>query len=337
MRCNIVNNAGVDLGDLEKHIQGMYAHFDERIGFKKPPTLFLDSDPSNASNTLGKTAYYDPQTFEVHVYVDGRHPKDMLRSIAHELIHHQQNLEGRLDVGGYQGEGYYLKNKEMQKIEKEAMLNGNAFLREYEDKLKLEENKTMSIKNWKNKELFENLMGRWGISTNILSESQDKDKDGVIVPNWADQDDNDPDVGAVEEEEEKMDEGQSVRQGTEDRDVGRERMRPDRQHEELELEEEANYSATPAAMAAYVKLKGLKGGDVEEMYVRSLNDRELVMPTEEERAEMKKMMELDESSTMASGAVAGPAVDNLEETLRVAVRAVLESNKEIKKMLKGNK
>jgi hypothetical protein len=296
MRCNIVNNAGVDLGDLEKHIQGMYAHFDERIGFKKPPTLFLDSDPSNASNTLGKTAYYDPQTFEVHVYVDGRHPKDMLRSIAHELIHHQQNLEGRLDVGGYQGEGYYLKNKEMQKIEKEAMLNGNAFLREYEDKLKLEENKTMSIKNWKNKELFENLMGRWGISTNILSESQDKDKDGVIVPNWADQDDNDPDVGAVEEEEEKMDEGQSVRQGTEDRDVGRERMRPDRQHEELELEEEVNL----------------------------------------EEANLEEEASLEES-TMASGAVAGPAVDNLEETLRVAVRAVLESNKEIKKMLKGNK
>mgnify|MGYP003676899122 CR=1 FL=1 len=207
MHCKIVNNSDIDLGDLEQHIQGMYAHFNDRIGFKKPPTLFLDSDPSNGVDTLGKTAYYDPQTLEVHVYVDGRHPKDMLRSIAHELIHHQQNLEGRLDVGGYHGEGYYLKNKEMQKIEKEAMLNGNAFLREYEDKLKLEENKHMSIKDWKNKELFENLMGRWGINTNILSESQDKDKDGVTVPNWADQNDNDPDVGAMsddEEDDEKM-------------------------------------------------------------------------------------------------------------------------------------
>ena len=91
MHCKVINNSGMDLGDLEQHIQGMYKHFDDQIGFSRPPTLFLDSDPSNAPNTLGKTAYYDPQTFEIHVYTDGRHPKDMLRSIAHELIHHQQN------------------------------------------------------------------------------------------------------------------------------------------------------------------------------------------------------------------------------------------------------
>jgi hypothetical protein len=303
MPLEIINNTDFDSTELEQHVQGMYNHFDERIGFSRPPRLFLDSDPSNASNTLGKTAYYNPQAFEVHIFVDGRHPKDMLRSIAHELIHHQQNLEGRLDVGGYQGEGYYLKNKEMKILEDEAMLNGNIFLREYEDKLKLEENNTMSIKQWKNKELFESLAERWGFGTKVLNE------------------------------------GQSVRKGTKDRNVGRERMRPDRQHEELELEE-ANYSATPAAMAAYVKLKGLEGDDIEGMYTRSLNNRELLMPTEEERAEMKKMMELDESSTMAGGDVAGAAAavapeanESLEQTLREAVRSVLSNNKELIKRL----
>ena len=135
MDCKIVNNAGIDLRDMEQHIHGMYRHFDDQIGFKKPPVMVFDSDPGNATKTLGKTAYYDPQTFEVHVYVDGRHPKDMLRSIAHELIHHQQNLEGRLDVGGYHGEGYYLKNKGLQKLEQEAMSRGNELMREYEDQL----------------------------------------------------------------------------------------------------------------------------------------------------------------------------------------------------------
>ncbi len=162
----------MNLGDLEQHIQGMYKHFDDQIGFSKPPTLFLDSDPSNAPNTLGKTAYYDPQTFEVHVYADSRHPKDMLRSIAHELIHHQQNLEGRLDVGGYHGEGYYLHNEALKELEQEAMLQGNHYLREYEDTLKTQENQ-MSLKEWKNKELFENLMGKWGIKTNILNEKKE--------------------------------------------------------------------------------------------------------------------------------------------------------------------
>ena len=172
MHCKVINNSGMDLGDLEQHIQGMYKHFDDQIGFSRPPTLFLDSDPSNAPNTLGKTAYYDPQTFEIHVYTDGRHPKDMLRSIAHELIHHQQNLEGRLDVGGYHGEGYYLQNEALKELEQEAMLEGNHYLREYEDTLKTQE-KQMSLKEWKNKELFENLMGKWGVKTNILNEKKE--------------------------------------------------------------------------------------------------------------------------------------------------------------------
>ena len=175
MDCKIVNNAGIDLRDMEQHIHGMYRHFDRQIGFNKPPVMVFDSDPGNATKTLGKTAYYDPQTFEVHVYVDGRHPKDMLRSIAHELIHHQQNLEGRLDVGGYHGEGYYLKNKGLQKLEQEAMSRGNELMREYEDQLKLKKENKMSIKDWKNKELFENLNEKWGFkfNPNALNESKE--------------------------------------------------------------------------------------------------------------------------------------------------------------------
>ena len=33
----------------------------EKIGFDKPPRLFLKNDVENAKNPLGKTAYYDPQ------------------------------------------------------------------------------------------------------------------------------------------------------------------------------------------------------------------------------------------------------------------------------------
>ena len=107
MSCEIINNSGLEMGDLEQHVTGMYDFFDQKLGFKKPPRVFFDSDPSNQSNVLGKTAYYDPSSLEVHVFTDGRHPKDLLRSIAHELVHHLQNLEGRLDVGGYMGGAYY--------------------------------------------------------------------------------------------------------------------------------------------------------------------------------------------------------------------------------------
>jgi hypothetical protein len=163
MNLNFKNPSNIDLSSLGPHVQGMYNYFDQKIGFQKPPVMVFDSDPSNQSKVLGKTAYYDPQSLEVHVFVDGRHPKDMLRSIAHELIHHQQNLEGRLDVGGYMGEGYYLKNEEMKKLEQEAMLRGNALMREYEDNLKLEEKNKMSLKEWKNNELNKQLLKKFGI------------------------------------------------------------------------------------------------------------------------------------------------------------------------------
>ena len=163
MPCKIKNPSNYNLTNLEPHVQGMYDHFDQKYGFRKPPVMVFDSDPGNQSKVLGKTAYYDPQSLEIHVFVDGRHPKDVLRSIAHELIHHRQNMEGRLDTGGYSGPGYYLENDELKEVEHEAMLEGNATMREYEDTVKYKENKTMSLKEWRNLELNRNLLKRFGI------------------------------------------------------------------------------------------------------------------------------------------------------------------------------
>jgi len=196
MTCPIKNPADIDLKSLEPHVQGMYDFFDQKIGFRKPPTMVFDSDTNNQAHVLGKTAYYDPQSLQIHIYSDGRHPKDMLRSIAHELIHHQQNLEGRLNVGGYHGEGYYLENKELKKLEQEAMLEGNATMREWEDTIKKESN-NMSLKEWKNNELNQLLLKKFGIikeeksynrDDEELEEAKDKkpDEDGDGVPDWAD-------------------------------------------------------------------------------------------------------------------------------------------------------
>jgi len=232
MTCAIKNPSNIDLTSLEPHVRGMYDYFDSKIGFNKPPTIHFDSEPSNQSKVLGKTAYYDPSTLEIHIFTDGRHPKDMLRSIAHELIHHQQNEEGRLEVGGYMGEGYYLKNEEMKKLEQEAMLEGNALMREYEDNLKLEEKSKMSLKEWKNNELNKQLLKKFG----ILSESKNKkpDADGDGVPDWADKK-----KGKDDHKEEELEEGRNnPRTTNSDKFVGHEdRYQPDRIHEEEELDE----------------------------------------------------------------------------------------------------
>lgn len=186
MTCKIHNNCGADFGDLEGHIQDMYGFFANKYSFDKHPSIHLDSDEQNKAEILGKTAYYDPQSYEVHIYTDDRHPKDMLRSIAHELIHHKQNLENRLQVGGYNGPGYYLENDKLKDVEHEAMLEGNACMREWEDTKKYKnpkESKNMSLKEWKNNELNGLLLKKFG----ILTEGKKKpDDDGDGVPDWAD-------------------------------------------------------------------------------------------------------------------------------------------------------
>ena len=82
---------------------------------------------------LGKTAYYDPNSKEIVLYATGRHPKDILRSYAHEMIHHNQNLEGRL---GNITTTNVNEDEALQEIEKEAYTEGNMYFRSWENNLK---------------------------------------------------------------------------------------------------------------------------------------------------------------------------------------------------------
>lgn len=227
MPCNINNPANYQLGELENHIHGMYDHFESKYGFKKPPTMIFDSDPSNQSEVLGKTAYYDPQSLEIHIFVDGRHPKDVLRSIAHELIHHRQNMEGRLDTGGYSGPGYYLENDSLKEVEHEAMLDGNATMREYEDTVKYKEKDTMSLKEWKNNELNRQLLKKFGIlKENKKPDFLDLDKDGDKEESMAD-----AAKGKKDDNKEDLEESTSSRHSDADRRQGKDREYADRLRE----------------------------------------------------------------------------------------------------------
>lgn len=250
MPCKINNPSNIDLTNLEPHLNGMYDHFDSKYGFKKPPVIVFDTDPDNQPNVLGKTAYYDPKSLEIHIFVDGRHPKDILRSIAHELIHHRQNMESRLDTGGYTGPGYYLENDELKEVEHEAMLEGNATMREYEDTVKYTENKNMSLKEWKNNELNKLLLQKFGIiKENKKPDFLDIDKDGDKEESMADAAKNKKkDLDEACGDKDYMEEGgAAARTGNENHDAGKGRMTPDRIHEEDELEEGRNNPRTTNA------------------------------------------------------------------------------------------
>ena len=165
----------MDLSQTEELFHDLGGFAQKRFGFKKPPTLHLISDYENASKPLGKTAYYDPQSMAITIYTDNRHTKDILRSLAHELVHHRQNEDGMLNDTGYHGSGYAQKNKDLRQSEKEAYLQGNMCFRDWEDGLKQSKPtiynewriKTMSTKKWKNNELMENLSEKFGFKMDL--------------------------------------------------------------------------------------------------------------------------------------------------------------------------
>ena len=107
---------------------------DQGMNIKPLPRLkIINSDIQNANDILGKTAYYNPTNCSITLYTLNRHPKDILRSYAHEMIHRIQDNEGRLN-----GINTTNTNEDgnLQELEKEAYLNGNITFRNWEDSIK---------------------------------------------------------------------------------------------------------------------------------------------------------------------------------------------------------
>ena len=125
-----------------------------------PKVKFIHTDFKNSDNFFGKTAYYDPNNNEVVLYTLGRHPKDILRSYAHELIHVHQNHENRLEnisTDNVNDDEY------LEKIEREAYEEGN-----------------IAFRSWTNKDPF-------GLAEAIFEIAEDEqyyiylDMDGVVA------------------------------------------------------------------------------------------------------------------------------------------------------------
>ena len=190
---HIINNK-----DYSNEVHSLTNFAKKRMGFSNTPKILFDDDIPNSQKTLGRTGYYDPSTSEIHIYASGRHIKDILRSLAHEFVHHMQNEKGDLMDDGYMGQGNAQKNPKMREMERQAYEMGNLCFRDWEDSLKQKHptiynerrNRKMSLKDWKNKELNENLNKRWGFSMNLdaLNENKkeydlEENQDRIFAPN----------------------------------------------------------------------------------------------------------------------------------------------------------
>jgi len=117
-----------------KHIASILEYMiDQKMNILPLPEIKTIQDEENASNFFGKTAYYDPNKKEIALYTVGRHPKDIVRSFVHEMVHHIQNLENRL---GNITTSDTNEDDSLLELEKEAYLLGNITFRNWEDSVK---------------------------------------------------------------------------------------------------------------------------------------------------------------------------------------------------------
>jgi len=168
----------------------------EELGFDKDPVIKLLDRELDKAEILGKTAFYDPEKMIVSVYTHGRHPKDIMRSISHELVHHLQTCRG--DLTGFESteQGYAQKDAHMNEMEREAYEKGNMCFRKWEDLYKenpdsmkmylqpslepqsLQERPMKSLNEWKNEEIFGMLMERFvPESKKKLIEEEEEEED----------------------------------------------------------------------------------------------------------------------------------------------------------------
>ena len=164
------NNSSRNMHDVQFYLEEFYPFCKEVLGFEKDATIVFESDFKNAKDPLGKTAHYDPSTLSVSVYVDKRHPKDIMRSVAHELVHHHQNVRGDLQNTNME-EGYAQNDDHLREMEREAYEKGNMLFRDWED----------HRKNGGDDSLMARIMEKWGFDTSALTEAGEGFEEGQLV------------------------------------------------------------------------------------------------------------------------------------------------------------
>ena len=171
MKYRIVNNSNLDMKDMKPLLSSFLPFARQKMGFFKPVCIKFVHDEQNAADPLGKTAFYDPNDYSVTLFTTGRHPKDIMRSLSHELVHHKQNCDGKFDQKPTYGEDYFQNDDYLREIEREAYEKGNMCFRNWEEQYRAQLQESfyyqkgetkMKLNEWKNKEMFQRLTEAYG-------------------------------------------------------------------------------------------------------------------------------------------------------------------------------
>lgn len=118
------------------------ANFMKNEGLNVYPFPNIELNWDEQDGLFIKTGYYLPSEKKIVLFCKDRHPKDILRSYAHEMIHHMQNLNG--DDLNFTSEDDVKDNDKLEKLESEAYLKGNIYFRKWTEHVSKNDDDTLN-------------------------------------------------------------------------------------------------------------------------------------------------------------------------------------------------
>lgn len=88
---------GIDNDSDKKLLKKFIAFAIKELGIQKPPISLTLSRDNNAAKSMHSFGSFDPNNDKIWLYVKNRNMADLLRTLAHELVHRKQAEDGRLD------------------------------------------------------------------------------------------------------------------------------------------------------------------------------------------------------------------------------------------------
>ena len=85
-------NEEVTRKELAPMLDSFVSFASDKLGLKSMPSLRYKTDKDGYNSF----AAYNPSSNELSISTMNRHPMDIFRSVAHELVHHKQNEDGKL-------------------------------------------------------------------------------------------------------------------------------------------------------------------------------------------------------------------------------------------------
>jgi cytidyltransferase-like protein len=115
-------NEGLDTDKDKKLLKQFIGFAIKELGIQKPPTSLTLSRDNKMAKEMHSFGSFNPNNDKIWLYVKNRNMADLLRTLAHELVHRKQAEEGRID---------YNSGNTGSDIENEANAQAGVLLRKF--------------------------------------------------------------------------------------------------------------------------------------------------------------------------------------------------------------